>query len=150
LPTRLKADRISRVNRTYHYPATLRALALFTSLLAGGILLGSVIAEIEAADVPDAILHGVGAVAGLGILWLGLEFGMRRITPTREGISTRLLRERTIPWREVRDVRDGPFGVLIIQPKRGLPIVVWPYLEDFSALIEAVTNFRGSSTPSTS
>lgn len=138
------------MNRTYRYPPVLRAPALFVSLLAGGILLGSVIAEIEAADVPDAILHGAGMVAGIAMLWLGLEFGMRRITPTREGISTRLLRERTIPWREVRDVRDGPFGVLIIQQKRGLPIVIWPYLEDFSALLEAVANFSSSSTPSTS
>ncbi|HET7091547.1 MAG TPA: hypothetical protein VFL17_23190 [Anaerolineae bacterium] len=138
------------MNHTYRYPPVLRAPALFVSLLAGGILLGSVIAEIEAADVPDAILHGAGMVAGIAMLWLGLEFGMRRITPTREDISTRLLRERTIPWREVRDVRDGPFGVLIIQPKRGLPIVIWPYLEDFSALLEAVTNFSSSSTPSTS
>ena len=85
------------MNHTYRYPPVLRAPALFVSLLAGGILLGSVIAEIEAADVPDAILHGAGMVAGIAMLWLGLEFGMRRITPTREGISTRLLRERTIP-----------------------------------------------------
>jgi len=126
------------MNHTYRYPPVLRAPALFVSLLAGGILLGSVIAEIEAADVPDAILHGAGMVAGIAMLWLGLEFGMRRITPTREGISTRLLRERTIPWRVVRQVRDGPFGVLIISPKRGLPIVIWPYLEDFHALNDAI------------
>jgi hypothetical protein len=131
------------MNHTYRYPPVLRAPALMISLLAGGILLGSLIAEIEAADVPDAILHGAGMVAGIAMLWLGLEFGMRRITPTREGISTQLLRERTIPWREVRDVRDGPFGVLIIQPKRGLPIVIGPYLEDFHALNQAIKAWPG-------
>jgi len=75
---------------------------------------------------------------------------MRRITLTADGIVARLLRERTIPWRKVRLVRDGPFGVLIIRANRGLPIVIWPYLEDFNALLEAVTSFVGSSTPSPS
>ncbi len=126
------------MRRVYRYPAALRVLALFGSMLAGGILIGSALAEIEAADAPDAILHGIGVVAGVVIVWLGLEFGTRRITLTPAGISTRLLRERTIAWSDVRDVRHGPFGTLIVAWRGGLPIVVWPFLEDFGALVDAI------------
>ena len=129
---------MSRVKRVYRYPATLRSPALFGSMLAGGILLGSALAEIEAADVPDAILHGVGVIVGLVVVWLGLEFGTRRIALTPDGISTRLVRERTIAWRNVRDARGGPFGTLIVTARGGLPIVVWPFLEDFGALADAI------------
>jgi len=129
---------MTRMNRTYRYPAALRGLGLFGSMLAGGILLGSVLAEIEAADVPDLILHGIGVIVGAVILWLGIEFGTRRITLTQDGISTRLLRERAIVWSEVRDARSGLFGTLIVLPKRGLPIIIWPFLDDFDALIDAI------------
>ena len=100
------------MNHTFGYPATLRVLGLFGSMLAGGILLGSVLAEIEPASVPDLILHGIGVIVGVAILWLGLEFGTRQITLTPNGILTRLVRERTIAWNEVRDSRDGPFGTV--------------------------------------
>jgi len=53
-------------------------------------------------------------------------------------MTTRLLRERKIAWGDLRDARDGPFGTRIIRLKRGLPIVIWPYLEDFHALNDAV------------
>ena len=142
----LRREPPPQAERTYRYPPVLRAPALLVSVLAGGALLGSAVAEIEAADVPDAILHGVGMLVGIAILWLGLEFGMRRVTPAREGISTRLLRERMITWREVRAVHDGPLGTLIARPKHGLPIVIWPYLEDFDAFRQAVTNSVGAST----
>ena len=133
---------MTRMNRTYRYPATLRGLGLFGSMLAGGILLGSVLAEIEAADMLDLILHGIGVIVGAVILWLGIEFGTRRITLTPIGISARLLRERTIAWADVRDVRDGPFGTLIVLPKHGLPIVIWPFLEEFNALLDAINMRR--------
>jgi hypothetical protein len=126
------------MGRTYQYSPSLRVLGLFGAMLAGGILLGSVLAEIEAADVPDLILHGLGVIVGALILWQGVEFGTRRITPTPDGLSTRLLRQRSIGWDGVRGVRDGPFGMLIIRLKRGLPIVVWPFIEDFSALADTL------------
>ena len=132
------------MNRAYRYPPALRVLGLFGSMLAGGILLGSLLAEIEAADVPDLILHGLGILVAAMILWLGLEFGMRRVALTPGGIATRLLRERVFTWRDVRGVRNGFFGILVITPKRGLPIVVWPFLEDFGALIDALARFAPS------
>jgi hypothetical protein len=141
---------MTRVNRVYRYPPALRALGLFGSMLAGGVLLGSVLAEIEAADAPDLILHGIGAIIGAAILWLGLEFGARRIALTEAGISTRLLRERSFPWSEVRETRAGPFGVQLIFPRRGGPIVIWPYLEDFGELLEALAKHIRPREPMTS
>ena len=44
LPTPAKAYRMARMSRTYRYPPALRTLGLFGSMLAGGILLGSVLA----------------------------------------------------------------------------------------------------------
>ncbi|HLF27610.1 MAG TPA: hypothetical protein VJG32_14845 [Anaerolineae bacterium] len=126
------------MNRCYRYAPTLRVLGLFGAMLAGGVLLGSVLAEIEAADAPDLILHGLGAIAGAIILWLGVEFGTRQIRPTPDGLSTRLLRERMLAWRELRQVRESLFGALLILPKRGLPIVIWPFIEDFGALLAAI------------
>ncbi|HEY4688925.1 MAG TPA: hypothetical protein VIK33_06415 [Anaerolineae bacterium] len=126
------------MNRAYRYPATLRVLGLFGSLLAGSILLGSVLAEVEAADPIDFVLHLLGAVVSAAILWLGLEFGARRITLTAEGIRARLIGERLIAWGDLHRVRDGPFGTWIVLPKHGLPIVIWPFLEDFGTLVESV------------
>jgi hypothetical protein len=130
---------MARMNRTYRYPPALRVLGLFGSMLAGGILLGSLLAEIEAADPVDFALHVLGAMVSVIIIWLGVEFGTRRITPMQEGISTRLLRERRIRWGDARIVPNGLFGALTIAPKRGAPILVWPYLQDFDVLIEILS-----------
>ena len=129
---------MARMSRTYRYPPALRTLGLFGSMLAGGILLGSVLAEIEAADVPDLFVHGLGVIVGAAIVWLGLEFGMRRITLAPDGLTAHLLRERAIGWGEVRDVHDGPFGTAFILSKRGVPIVIWPFMQDFDALLDAI------------
>ena len=127
------------MNRAYSYPPALRVLGLLGSMFAGAILLGSVLAEIEAADVPDLIVHGLGAIAGAVVLWLGLEFGMRRVILAPDGLTTRLLRERSMGWGDVRGARDGLFGTLIIRPKHGLPIVIWPFMVDLNALHDALT-----------
>jgi len=127
------------VNRTYRYPPMLRVPGLFGSMLAGGILLGSVIAEIEAADPIDFVLHLLGAIAGAVIVWLGLEFGMRQIAITPDGITTRLMRERRVTWSDVRVAPNGWLGTLVIIPKRGSPIVIWPYLQGFPALLDTLT-----------
>lgn len=107
-------------------------------MLAGGILIGSVLAEIESADAPDLILHGIGVIAGAVLLWLGLELGRRQIRLTPDGISTRLLGERTIAWSAVREVRQGPFGTRMVVSRRGAPIVLWPFMEGFAALVAAI------------
>lgn len=127
------------MNRVYAYPPALRVLGLFGSMLAGGILLGSVVAEIEAADPFDFVLHLLGAIAGAAIVWLGLEFGARRIAVSANGISTRLLRERAMAWTDVRVACGGLFGALTLVPKRGAPIVIWPFMDDFNVLVDALS-----------
>ena len=124
--------------RVYRYPPALRVVGLFGSMLAGAILLGAVLAEIEAADPLDLVLHVIGGLVGAAIAWLGLELGLRRIALTPEGIATRLARERVLRWEEVRDVRDGPFGALLIVSKRHSLIVIWPFLEEFGELRDAL------------
>jgi len=47
-------------------------------------------------------------------------------------------------------VRDGPLGTLIIRPQRGLPIVVWPFIEDFYVLADALKKSIHRSNPMTS
>lgn len=126
------------MNHVYKYSPVLRVLSLFIGMLSGGILLGSVVAEIEAADVPDLILHGIGVIVGLLILWFTVEFGTRRLTPTPEGLKTRLFNEKTIVWSDIREVRDGLFDTMIIVPLRGAWIVVWPFVEDFNQLGDAM------------
>jgi hypothetical protein len=130
---------MARMNRTYRYPATLRVPALFASLLAGGILIGSLLAEIEAADALDFVLHMLALIVSGAIVWLGVELGMRRITLTGDGLTTHALSERKIAWSDVREVREGLFGTLIVVFRRGGPIVVWPFLEDFGLLLEALS-----------
>ena len=127
------------MNRIYRYPPALRVLSLFGAILAGGILLGSVIAEIEAADPLDFVLHLLGALVGAAMVWLGLEFGMRWIAVTPDGIVTRLVRERRIAWSDMRVVRNGWLGTLVIMLHHGSPIVIWPYLQDFAALLDALS-----------
>jgi hypothetical protein len=123
------------VNRTYHYSPLLRVLSLFGALLAGGILLGSLVAEIEAADLPDLIVHALGLIVSAFMLWLALEFGMRRFTPREDGLHTRLLGEKMIMWNDVSEWREGPLHTRIIIPQR---IVVWPFLEDFDSLDDVI------------
>jgi len=141
---------MARVNRAFRYPVTLRVCGLFGSMLAGSILLGSVLAEIEAADRLDAVLHLFGAIVGVAALWLGLEFGMRRIAVGPRGVTVCLLGARQLAWSEVRGVRDGPLATVLILPRRGLPIVVWPYLEGFGELLDALTNREHARQPTAS
>ena len=63
-------------NRTFRYPVLYRVVALFSVLLFGFIVLGSVIAEVEAIrnDRADAVLHVVGFVSGIAADPLGPGF----------------------------------------------------------------------------
>ena len=131
-----EGSRFAAFARVYRYPPALRVVGLFGSMLAGAIVLGATLAEIEAADPLDLVLHVIGGLVGAAIAWLGLELGLRRIALTPEGIATRLVR-----WEEVRDVRDvraGPLGTLLIVSKRRSLIVVWPFLEEFGELRDAL------------
>ena len=119
-----------------------RVQALLGALIAGIILLGSVIAEIEAADLPDAALHGVGLIVGLAILILGTDFGMRQITLTDEGLRTRWLRSSFIPWSDVLDWRYLPISLIHIRLRRGPGLYIWPILERYSEILIAIDEHK--------
>jgi hypothetical protein len=126
----------------YRYPLVYRVQALLGALFAGIILLGSVIAEIEAADLPDAALHGVGLIVGLTILTLGVDFGRRQIIMTAEGLGTRWLRSSFVPWSDVLDWRYLPLSLIHIRLRHGPGWFVWPILERYSEILEAIDEHK--------
>ena len=129
---------------TYRYPMVYRVQALFGALLAGLILLGSAIAEIEAADLLDAtVLHVFGLVFGATILILGLDFGTRAITIEPDGLRTRWVRASFISWRDIGEVRWLPLGLIHVRLRRGPGLFIWPILERYSELLAAIEEHRG-------
>jgi hypothetical protein len=129
---------------TYRYPAFYRAQALFGSLLVGLILLGSVIAEVEAIQNSriDAVLHVVGFIAGSTVLLLGLDFGTRAITTTPEGLQVRWLRRSFVPWEEIVDWHYRPLSLIHIRLKHGPGLFVWPILENYLELLATIDEHR--------
>jgi len=132
-------------SRTFRYPALYRVVALFSVLLFGFIVLGSVIAEIEAIknDRADAVLHLVGFVGGILLIIWGLDFATRSITAAPDGLYVRwLLRRSLVPWPDVLDWRYLPLSLIRIRVRRGPGIFVWPLLEDYTELLDEIDAHR--------
>ena len=131
--------------RTFRYPILYRVAALFSVLLFGFIVLGSVIAEVEAIknDQADAVLHVVGFVSGsLLIIW-GLDFATRSITAAPDGLRVRwLLRRSVVPWPDVLGWRYLPLSLIRIRVRRGPGIFVWPLLENYTDLLNEIDAHR--------
>ena len=125
---------------TYRYPAVYRVQALFGALLFGLIVLGSVIAEIEAIQGSgiDTVLHIVGFVVGSLVLLLGLDIGTRTITTTEQGVVMKWLRRSSVPWSEVIDWRYLPFSLIHIRLKHGRGWYIWPILERYTDLLSTI------------
>ena len=125
---------------TYRYPPAYRVMALFGTLLFGLILLGSVIAEVEAIknSRADAVLHVVGFVVGLPMILVGLDFAMCAITPTAEGLRVRGLRRSFVPWANVLSWRYLPLSLIHIRLRRGPGLFVWPLLERYTDLLNEI------------
>ena len=126
---------------TYRYPAVYRLQALFGSLLFGFIVLGSVIAEVEAIQNNrlDTILHLVGFVVGLTVILLGLDFATRAFRTTPDGLQVRwALRRSTTPWSDVLGWRYLPLNLIHIRLRRGPGWYVWPLLERYSDLLNEI------------
>lgn len=125
---------------TYRYPAAYRVQALFGALLFGLIVIGSVLAEVEAIQNSrlDAVLHVVGFVSGLTALLLGLDIGTRTITTTKDGLQVKGLRASTVPWSDVMGWRYLPLSLIHIRLKRGSGWFVWPILERYNELLTTI------------
>ena len=124
----------------YRYPAAYRVQALFGALLFGLIVIGSVIAEVEAIQNSrlDAVLHVVGFVSGSFILLLGLDIGTRTVTVTAQGLQTKWLRASSVPWSDVIGWRYLPLSLIHIRLRHGPGWFVWPILERYSDLLATI------------
>jgi len=128
-------------NRTFRYPVLYRAVALFSVLLFGFIMLGSVIAELEAIknDRADAVLHVVGFVSGILLIIWGLDFATRSISTAPDGLHVRwILRRSVVPWPDVLDWRYLPLSLIRIRLRKGPGVFVWPLLENYTDLLNEI------------
>ncbi len=127
--------------KTFRYPALYRVVALFGALLFGFILLGSVIAEVEAIKNSriDAVLHVIGFISGMLLLVMGIDFATRSITVTPDGLRVRwLLRRSVIPWSDVLSWNYLPLSLIHLRFRHGRGVYVWPLLEDYLDLLSAI------------
>jgi len=132
-------------NRTFRYPILYRVVALFSVLLFGFIVLGSVIAEVEAikSDPADAVLHIVGFVGGILLIIWGLDFATRSISTAPDGLQVRwLLRRSVVPWPDVLDWRYLPLNLIRIRVRKGPGVFVWPLLENYTDLLNEIDAHR--------
>ena len=132
-------------NRTFRYPVLYRVAALFSVLLFGFIVLGSVIAEVEAikSDRADAVLHVVGFVSGILLIIWGLDFATRSISTAPDGLHVRwLLRRSVVPWPDVLGWRYLPLNLIRIRVRQGPGVFVWPLLENYTDLLNAIDAHR--------
>ena len=128
-------------NKTFRYPILYRAIALFSVLLFGFIVLGSVIAEVEAIqnNRADAVLHVVGFVSGLSLIAWGLDFATRSITIAPDGLHVRWLLHRSLVlWPDVLSWRYLPLSLIRIRLRQGPGLFVWPLLENYTDLLNEI------------
>ncbi|HTP08344.1 MAG TPA: hypothetical protein VMP08_08845 [Anaerolineae bacterium] len=128
-------------NRTFRYPIVYRLVALFSVLLFGFIILGSVLAEVEAINnsIADAALHVVGFVSGIAVIVWGLDFATRTITITPAGLQVRwLLRRSVVRWPDVLGWRYRALSLIHIRVRQGVGIFVWPLLENYTDLLNEI------------
>ena len=134
-------------NRTFRYPVLYRAVALFSVLLFGFIVLGSVIAEVEAikSNPADAVLHIVGFVSGILLIIWGLDFATRSISTAPDGLHVRwLLRRSVVPWPDVLGWRYLPLNLIRIRVRQGPGVFVWPLLENYTDLLNEIDAHRAA------
>jgi hypothetical protein len=128
-------------NKTFRYPVLYRLVALFSVVLFGFIVLGSVLAEVEAIknSGADAVLHLVGFMSGIAIILWGLDFATRSITITPDGLHLRwLLRRSVVPWSDVVGWRYRVLSLIHIRTRTGTGIFVWPLLENYMDLLNEI------------
>ncbi len=132
-------------SRTFRYPILYRVVALFSVLLFGFIVLGSVIAEVEAINNSgaDAVLHVVGFVSGILLILWGLDFATRSISTAPDGLHVRwLLHRSVVAWPDVLDWRYLPLSLIRIRVRKGPGIFIWPLLENYTDLLNEIDAHR--------
>jgi hypothetical protein len=131
--------------KVYRYPVLYRVTALFSVLLFGFIVLGSVIAEVEAIknDRADVVLHVVGFVSGVLLILWGLDFATRSIMAAPDGLHVRwLLRRSVVAWTDVLGWRYLPLSLIRIRVRQGPGIFLWPLLEHYTDLLIEIDERR--------
>jgi hypothetical protein len=134
-------------HKTFRYPILYRVVALFSVLLFGFIILGSVIAEVEAIQNSriDALLHVVGFVSGLLVILWGLDFATRSITTAPDGLHVSwLLHRSVVAWPDVLSWRYLPLSLIRIRVRKGPGIFVWPLLENYTDLLNEIDAQRSA------
>jgi len=134
-------DEIRPPSETHRYPAIYRLQALFGALVFSFIVLGSVLAEVEAInnDRVDAILHVIGFFVGVIVILLGLDFATRSLTAAPDGLHARwALRRSAAPWADVLGWRYLPLNLIHIRLRRGPGWYIWPLLERYSDLLNEI------------
>jgi hypothetical protein len=128
-------------SKTFRYPALYRAAALFSALLFGLIVLGSVIAAFEAIKNgrADAVSYFIALASGVLVIIWGLDFATRSITATPDGLHVRwLLRRSVVPWPDVLSWRYLPLSLIRIRLRKGPGIFIWPLLEHYTDLLNEI------------
>jgi hypothetical protein len=127
------------VRTTYRYPAVYRVQALLGAALLGLIVIGSVLAEVEAIQHSrfDAMLPAVGIVSGLAGVLLGVDIGTCAFTTTEDGLQ---VKGATLPWSDVLGWRYLAFSLIHIRLKHGPGLFVWPILERYTELLATIND----------
>ena len=128
-------------NKTFRYPVLYRLVALFSVALFGFIVLGSVLAAVEATKNGGAnvVLYIFGFVSGIAVIVWGLDFATRSITLIPDGLQVRwLLRRSVVPWPDVLGWRYLALSLIHIRVRKGSGIFVWPLLENYTDLLNKI------------
>ena len=128
-------------NKTFRYPVLYRTVALFSVVLFGFIVLGSVLAAVEAIKHGGAavVLYVSGFISGIAVICWGLDFATRSITLAPDGLHVHwLLRRSVVPWPDVLGWRYRALSLIHIRVRTGAGLFIWPLLENYTDLLNEI------------
>ena len=132
-------------NAIFRYPAVYRALAWFSVVLSGLVVLGCLLAIADAIQHAEVIVvfYVLGAVSAVVVLIWGLDFATRSITIGPDGLHVRwLLHRSVVPWPDVLGWRYRTLSLIHIRVQRSRGIFVWPLLENYTDLLNEIDEQR--------
>jgi hypothetical protein len=128
-------------HHTFRYPGLYRTIALGSALLFGFIVLGCLLAVVDAIprDWGAAALYSFGFLSGIAVILWGLDFATRSLALGPDGLHVRwLLRRSVVPWADVLGWRYRVLSLIHIRTRRGRGIFVWPLLENYTDLLNTI------------